>query len=227
MKGAVVGTSLAAAAVLAACADSSGTDVAAPTADQSSRAAVVPTAAPTSGSSSATSTKPSGPSAEAAERCTSPEGFSYRVPDGWQTNDGSVAPPCSYLATGPIEVPEGTDVRPGAISVDVDPVAFERVAEERDSHTDRTETTVDGLPAVRVEAVAGDAGYYSPGTERTAWYVDVPDGERPRSLVADVVDLPGQVPYADAVAALDEVVASLRVGPGPATGPGANDRRST
>lgn len=154
-------------------------------------------------------------------RCVSPLGYSFAVPAGWVTNTGDVAAPCSYLDPEPFTVPEATDARPAAISVYVDPVPFDEVSAERDVQTSRDETTVAGVPAVRVEAVEDGRGLYPEGTRRTSWYLDLPPAagqDEPRTLIADVVAPPASdLDHEELTAVLDRLVTTLQLEPATAS----------
>ncbi|TWH72248.1 hypothetical protein JD78_00759 [Modestobacter roseus] len=146
------------------------------------------------------------------QRCESPAGFAVSYPEGWAVNDGDIAPPCTRFAPDPFTVPAGTDARVGAVTASVEPAAVDQVAApdpQRDLQ--RSETTVDGRPAVRVERESRGRGLWPAGTRWTGYVVGLPDGEDgPRTLVVDTVELP-QFDYARNVEVLDRMVETLEV----------------
>lgn len=127
---------------------------------------------------------------EGMVRCESPEGYAISYPEGWETNPGDVVPTCGQFHPEPFEVPESTDERVAAVTAYVDPVPFSEVATlEGQGEVQRAATTLDGLPAIRLEYEVGDDGLWPAGTPITLYAVDVSTGEEDATLILDTVGL--------------------------------------
>lgn len=118
-----------------------------------------------------------------------------------------MVPPCRFFHPEPFEVPEATEVIGLAVTVSVEPVAFERVSGSDDLTEDelsREETTVAGRPAVRVETVSTGDGLLPEGIRSYRYAVDL-DG---RTLVAVTRDVEG-LDYAANQDVVDAMMDSL------------------
>ena len=150
------------------------------------------------------------PPLDLTQSCTSPEGFSISYPERWD----AVAD-CGQFGPAPVSEPApSTDERPGVVSAFVDPVPFSEVSAPSAEERDRAVTTVDGLQAVRVEAVASGEGLYPAGTETVRWLVDLSvgaDDAEPGTLFIDAVDVQDDVDFADAILVLDAMARSIDV----------------
>lgn len=187
--------------LLAAC----GNDDAATTSETTETTTV--TTESTTTTTESTTTTDDGPLAD-AQTCTSPDGFTIPYPADWE----AVAD-CGQFGPEPLEEPTpNTDERPGVISAYVDPVAFEDVSTAAPAaEEERTETEVDGHPAVRVETVVTE-GLYPEGTRTVRWMIDVSEGsEEPRTLFVNAVDLHDDVDFDHAVEVLDAMVEQVQI----------------
>jgi hypothetical protein len=119
-------------------------------------------------------------------------------------------PACTRFAPDPFRVPPGTDVRVGAVTARVQPVPFERIASSQvPPVASRTDTTVDGRPAARIERVSVGQGLYPAGVRMTSYVVDLePGDDGPRTLVVDTVGLT-RFDYARNTQVLDRMVETI------------------
>lgn len=147
-----------------------------------------------------------------SQRCESPEGFSIAYPGSWSVNSGETVPECTRFAPEPFTVPPGTDARVGAVTASVETVPFDRVAAVgRNQELSRTETTVDGRTAVRIERASVGEGLYPAGVRTTAYVVELSaDDDGPRTLVVNTIGLP-QFDYARNVRVLDRMIETLTI----------------
>lgn len=147
-----------------------------------------------------------------SQRCDHPAGFAISYPEGWSVNSGETVPICSRFAPRPFRVPPGTDARVGAVTASVQAAGFDEMTSARLPRTaSRTETTVDGRRAVRIERVSAGQGLYPAGVRMTTYVVDLePGNDGPRTLVVDTVGLP-QFDYARNVGILDRMVRTLEM----------------
>ncbi len=125
-----------------------------------------------------------------AQSCENPEaGYAVRYPEGWHSNPGDVASPCSYFHPEPFEVPEATEALGMAISVSREPVAFNRIAggDRAIRVVSREETEVDGRRAIARETEATGDALLPAGVRGYQYLVDL-DGE---TLVASTYDVEG------------------------------------
>ncbi|WP_346622883.1 hypothetical protein [Blastococcus montanus] len=145
-----------------------------------------------------------------SQRCESPAGFAISYPESWSVNSGETVPACTRFAPEPFTVPAGTDARVGAVTASVEPVPFDRVAGSGpDEVQSRTETTVGGRTAVRIERVSSGEGLWPEGVRTTSYVVDLGEGDDgPSTLVVNTVGLP-QFDYARNVRVLDRMVETL------------------
>ncbi|CCG02961.1 AMIN-like domain-containing (lipo)protein [Blastococcus saxobsidens] len=145
-----------------------------------------------------------------SQRCESPAGFSISYPEGWSVNSGLTVPACTRFAPEPFTVPPGTDARVGAVTASVESIPFDRVAGSGSADVrSRSETTVDGRAAVRIERVSSGEGLWPEGVRTTSYVVDLGEGEDgPRTLVVNTIDL-RQFDYARNVRVLDRMVGTL------------------
>ncbi|MGY2075984.1 AMIN-like domain-containing (lipo)protein [Blastococcus sp. SYSU DS0828] len=147
-----------------------------------------------------------------SQRCESPAGFALSYPESWAVNPGDTVPACTRFAPDPFTVPPGTDARVGAVTASVEPAPFDRVANPAGAEElSRTDTTVGGRTAVRVERVSSGEGLWPEGVRTTSYVVDLGEGEDgPRTLVVNTVGLP-QFDYARNVRVLDRMVETLEL----------------
>ncbi|MGQ4819207.1 hypothetical protein ACQ1ZK_19115, partial [Enterococcus faecium] len=77
------------------------------------------------------------------------------------------------------------------MTASVESVPFDRVADSGSAdERSRTETTVDGRTAVRIERVSSGEGLWPEGVRTTSYVVDLGEGEDgPRMLVVNTIDL--------------------------------------
>jgi hypothetical protein len=96
----------------------------------------------------------------------SPDGFTISYPSDWEA-----VTDCGQFGPAPLDEPTpNTDERTGVVSAYIDPVPFEQVAEPTEADTAREETTIDGLPAVRVEGEQSGPGHSESGDgESRSW----------------------------------------------------------
>ena len=146
-----------------------------------------------------------------SERCESPAGFSISYPESWSVNSGLTVAACTRFAPEPFTVPAGTDARVGAVTASVESIPFDRIVDSGSSDVrSRTETTVDGRTAVRIERVSSGEGLWPEGVRTTSYVVDLGEGEDgPRTLVINTIDLQ-QFDYARNVRVLDRMVDTIR-----------------
>lgn len=151
-------------------------------------------------------------STELAQRCESPAGFAISYPEGWAVNSGETVPACTRFAPESFSVPPASDARVGAVTASIEPAAFDRIAaSDTPGQSSRTETTVDGRRAVRIQQVSVGQGLYPLGIRMTTYLVDLePGDDGPRTLVVDTVGLP-QFDYARNVRMLDRMVETVEI----------------
>ena len=147
--------------------------------------------------------------AEEWASCTNTEhGFTVSYPSDWQTNDGDVMPECSLFDPEPIRVEPATEIPQDiAVAITLDEVDYETVSAPSrfEEETDRSEHTIDGRDAVRIEATATGEGLYDEGTRTTRWVIRVGEG---RTLVAHSTDA-GEPDYDRKQEVLDRMIDSL------------------
>lgn len=151
--------------------------------------------------------------------CVAPErGYRLEFPKGWYTNDAGIAEPCRFFHPEPFTLMPETEATGVAISVRLNPVAFDEVAPSPGGSAaievlGRRTTTIDGRPAVRAETRATGSGLLPRGTRAVSWFVDAGDG----TLVATTSEAAGAGRHQDSVKVLDDMIESLRI----------SDRKST
>lgn len=145
-----------------------------------------------------------------SQRCQSPAGFAVSFPASWSVNSGLTVPACTRFAPEPFTVPPGTDARVGAITASVESIPYDLVAGSGSSEeVSRTDTTVDGRTAVRIERVSSGQGLWPEGVRSTGYVIDLGEGEDgPRTLVVNTIDL-RQFDYRRDVEVLDRMVETL------------------
>lgn len=151
-------------------------------------------------------------STSATDSCTSEVGgYSVEYPAGWYVDDSNPAWACGLFDPEPYVVEPETEFPVVAVTIDVEPgVSYaDIVAGNTDPSTwevlDRRDTTVDGFPAVVLEAVQTTELLLPAGTY---WYqvaIDRPGA----ATIAYTTGEPGPA-YDDNRATLDAMVASLR-----------------
>jgi len=147
-----------------------------------------------------------------SERCESSAGFAISYPEGWSVNSGETVPACTRFAPESFNVPPATDARVGSVTAKVEAAPFDVVASPGATGPgSRTETTVDGHRAVRIEQVSAGRGLYPPGIRMTSHVVDLePGDDGSRTLVLNTVGLP-QFDYARNVRLLDRMIETVEV----------------
>lgn len=144
--------------------------------------------------------------------CANPQGFTIGRPEAWSTNSGDVVPECSQFHPEPFEVPAGTDERVAAITTYIDPVPFTEAATPSAAvNLDRADTVLDGRQAVRLQYEAAEGGFWPAGTPVTAYVVELPEQDGPRTLFLDTVGV-GDLDYATNRVVLDRMARSLDLG---------------
>lgn len=151
------------------------------------------------------------PAEPATASCTNEQdGFSVDYPADWHANDGEVTDACSFFHPEEFELPPSQEVIGVAISIDREPVSFERASGE-DPGTDiatSEETEIDGRPAVRMSTVATGGALLEEGTRGYLYLVDLD----PETLVASTYDT-GDLDLAENSEVLDMMMESLRFEP--------------
>jgi len=113
--------------------------------------------------------------------------YAIDYPEGWHTNSGDVADAaCGWFSPDPFEVEPATELLTEIVMY-IDPVAYEDVLDSPgiEDASERSETTVDGFPATRIERPS-DGPSIEPGTMATQYYIDLGDGE---TMIATTYDL--------------------------------------
>ena len=145
--------------------------------------------------------------------CVAPDrGYRVEYPRSWHTNDAGVAEPCRFFHPEPFTVAPGTEATGLAISMRLNPLAFEEVTPGPEGSAavevlGRRTTTIDGRPAVRAETRATGNALLPRGIRAVTWFVDAGDG----TLVATTSEAAGAGRYEDNVKVLDATMASLRL----------------
>jgi hypothetical protein len=146
----------------------------------------------------------------AAERCENEtDGYAVAVPDGWWHNervdggDLDDVEPCRFFAREAIEIRPATQAAGMAITISTTTGT---------PPLDGEETTVDGRPAVIRESVNEEGGPFEPaGTRSYGVWIETGGGTHLLVLTSDGPTWSGD--YEENVAALREMVDSLRIGP--------------
>ena len=138
--------------------------------------------------------------------CTGPTGITVAHPADWVSNGEGPVPACSLFSAERFPVVPSSDARTAPIAVDIEDLSFAEAAVLLPDETERSEGTVDGRPAVRIESVAGP-GLWPQGTSSVRWVVDLGS----RVVVADAVGLP-PFDHARDVEVLDAMVAAMELG---------------
>lgn len=175
--------------------------------------ATTTTTTTTTSSSTTTTIRPAttttmSPSAELDAACTSPDGFAVSYPGDWETNDGEMVAACTMFDPNSFTVPDGTDERVAAITLDLENLPYSTLNDTIDSDRvlSRDPVTVDGREAVRFEYRADGDGIVPDGTLITSYHIDLESEEG--SLVANTIDY-STIDYERATRVLDRMVASL------------------
>ena len=145
--------------------------------------------------------------------CRNPE-FVALYPPRWHTNSAANAAPCRYFDPRPVGTVEGPEGRYDlALSVYVDAVDFERVAQPDERGSDeisRRRVVVDGHRGVAVEQIANGRGALPRGTFTYLYIVEV---ERGRTLVAATYDVgDSSDTYRNHKVVLDDLMSSMEIG---------------
>lgn len=176
-------------------------DVTSTTADATTTSTTASTSVPSS-----TTTEDEG-TESLDQTCESPDGFTISHPGDWDAVSD-----CGQFGPAPLDEPApATDERTGVVSAFVDPVAFEQVAEPAAGDDEREETTIDGLPAVRVEGEQEAEGLYPEGTAYVRWMVDLSEVRGDATLFLDAYDLGYDIDFDQAVRVLDDMVETVEV----------------
>ncbi|HSP03598.1 MAG TPA: hypothetical protein VLR27_08870 [Acidimicrobiales bacterium] len=176
-------------------------DVTSTTADATSTSTTTSTSVPSS-----TTTEDEG-TASLEQTCESPDGFTISYPGDWDAVSD-----CGQFGPAPLDEPApATDERTGVVSAFVDPVPFEQVAEPAEGDDAREETTIDDLPAVRVEGEQEAEGLYPEGTSYVRWMVDLSEVRGDATLFLDAYDLGYDIDFGQAVQVLDDMVETVEV----------------
>lgn len=141
-------------------------------------------------------------------------GYAVEYPPDWVANEGDeLMDACTVFDTPPLELPDAPQdlSLDYGVSIHVDNVPFATATGEDAGATVETaeETEVDGLPAVRQEAVGTGEGLIPEGLETTRWFVDLRDA----TLIASSFDA-GEPPYGEKVRVLDRMMASMELADG-------------
>ena len=152
----------------------------------------------------------SGPEAASAagpvSSCTGPSGVTVGYPADWVTNGAGAVPACSMFSADAFPVVPSSDARTAPIVLAVEDLPFDVAAAALPDETGRSEQTVDGRSAVRIESVAGP-GLWPEGTPSVRWVVDLGGSV----LVADAVGL-APFDHERDVEVLDAMAAGLDLG---------------
>ena len=148
-----------------------------------------------------------GDQAQLDQSCESPDGFTISFPGDWEAVSD-----CGQFGPAPLDEPApATDERTGVVSAFIDPVPFEQVVEPAPGDGAREETTIDGLPAVRVEGQQEAEGLYPEGTAYVRWMVDLSEVRGDATLFLDAYDLGYDIGFDQAVQVLDEMAQTVEV----------------
>jgi hypothetical protein len=124
------------------------------------------------------------------QRCTNTAGgFSAEFPADWQTNDGSVMPPCTLFDPQEILIPEASELPADiAVGIHVQDVAFDRVAESTFGIRllSSEARTVAGRPGMRRLTEQTGDGLLDAGVRSWEYVVDWGDGRTLLAVSRDV-----------------------------------------
>jgi hypothetical protein len=143
--------------------------------------------------------------------CSNPErGFAIGHPARWHTDHVAAEESCEFFDPEPFQVPRQSDITD--IALEIDP-GRERFDDAVDGLIDRrfarvlgrSETTIAGRSAVRIETEAHGRGFHDGGTKVTSWVVDR-DG---RGFLVRTTGFPGRTDYASRQGVLDRAVRTL------------------
>lgn len=187
---------------------------------------VAPSPADEPGESSETSaSREEGTVPALGDTCENPAGgFRIRYPDGWHTNEPGVPSPfsgepidaCRYFHPEPFTTEQefsGDELAVGVSVTDITREGYRPYNPEIDDVT-VDHVTVDGYPAVRIDAVAGDYAAH-PRDHRPPWdrlrahVIDLGN----RRILVTTSDQAEGIPFEKAAAAHDRMVDSLRLRP--------------
>ncbi len=135
------------------------------------------------------------------------DGWEAEYPPDWQVNPGDGVAACSLFDPEAIDLPQGPTAIPLDIAVQL---RVESVARELDdlledpfaTEIDRSDTTVDGSTAHRIEQEQAEDGIVPEGTRSVRYVVDLGDD---RAFIAVSYDM-GEPAFDEKVAVLDEMM---------------------
>ena len=143
-------------------------------------------------------------------------GYRVRYPRSWYVNDPSEVRPCGYFHPTPFVVPPATEALGLAITISVEPVAFDRAAPEPDQAgpgeqiTARETLRVGGRRAARLTTRATGDALLPAGTRTVRYVVDTGDGDTEQVLVASTTDI-SDADFDDSVEVLGTMVEGLEL----------------
>lgn len=145
-----------------------------------------------------------------SEECAT-SSFLVRYPQGWFTNDSGE--PCRWFHPEPFELPDRTEATGIAVHLDIEPVAFERIAEDARTgpHVERViqdeQLEIDGRAAFRLEIVSSGEALTPEGTRVYQYFADVGEGE----TLVTTTDSAAVADYEAVKATLDAMMDSLQL----------------
>lgn len=137
--------------------------------------------------------------------------IAVRYPDGWHSDRGDAATPCSAFDPEPFQLQRGTEYPPDlAVVVRVEPVSFERASRRGAAKVeDERRTQIDGRQAVRLQVVSTGEGLRPEGERSIQWVVD---GGDERSILAHTSEVEGN-DFEESQRVLDDMVAAFDIQP--------------
>ena len=114
------------------------------------------------------------PAEQEQQRCSAPT-YVVEYPQGWSTNSAADGDPCEWFHPEPFEIPPNSEAVGIAIHLRYDELDFDFVTDSSNHSEevlDRTDTEVDGRPAVRMHTRSTGEGLLDKGVESVTWFVD-------------------------------------------------------